>query len=255
MIVRHEKAELLLRIAFDMQATREGLTLEDIASGYGERRLSRRTAERLRDAIARLFPGHFEEVAPGRLPKRWRLRRSWLSGLGHADRDGLAALQRASELLRGQGEGPAAEALDRLQAQLRATQADSGWNGDEDVEALAVEEGIAVRVHAELGDPQILSALRRAIRQGRQVELRYRVGHNSSRQALRLHPYGLLFGSRHHLVGSVKPGGPPRLYALASIEAVSLLPDALAQPEDFVLKTYAAQPGAMIEASETAETA
>lgn len=252
--MRHEKAELLLRIAFDMQATREGLTLEDIASGYGERRLSRRTAERLRDAIGRLFPGHFEEVAPGRLPKRWRLRRSWLSGLGYAAADELAALERAITLLRSQNEAEAADALERLQAQLRATQADSGWSGDEDVETMALEEGIAARVNGELGDPQILSALRRAIRQGRQIELRYRAGQGGDRHVLRLHPYGLLFGGCHHLVAAAQAAGEPRLYALGAIEAVSLLSESLARSERFSLKAYAAHPEAMVEAVLPVET-
>src|SRR5262249_54216849 len=45
--VRYAKAETVLRLALDMQGTREGLTLEDIRDRYG---VSRRTAERMRDA-------------------------------------------------------------------------------------------------------------------------------------------------------------------------------------------------------------
>ena len=54
--VRYEKADTILRIALDMQGTAEGLSLEDIQRNYSDEPLSRRTAERLRDAIERVFP-------------------------------------------------------------------------------------------------------------------------------------------------------------------------------------------------------
>src|SRR5262245_12594108 len=54
--MRYEKAELVLRVAIDMQGLAYGLTLEDIRYNYTGEPLSRRTAERLRDAVERLFP-------------------------------------------------------------------------------------------------------------------------------------------------------------------------------------------------------
>jgi hypothetical protein len=77
--VRYEKAETILRIALDMQGTAEGLSLEDIQRKYSDKPLSRRTAERLRDAIERVFP-QMRQVNPGELPKRWRLPTGTVSG-------------------------------------------------------------------------------------------------------------------------------------------------------------------------------
>ena len=71
--MRHDKAELLLRLALDLQGTAEGLTLEDIRTRYSDKPLSRRTAERLRDAVERLMP-QMEQANPGEVPKRWRIR-------------------------------------------------------------------------------------------------------------------------------------------------------------------------------------
>ena len=48
-----EKLETLLRVALDMRGNAEGLSLADIGPDYG---VSRRTAERMRDAIERAFP-------------------------------------------------------------------------------------------------------------------------------------------------------------------------------------------------------
>ncbi len=55
-LVRYEKAETILRIALDMQGTAAGISLEDIERNYADTPLSRRTAERMRDAIGRVFP-------------------------------------------------------------------------------------------------------------------------------------------------------------------------------------------------------
>lgn len=46
--VRFEKLETLLRVALDMRGNAEGMSLTDIEREYG---VSRRTAERMRDAI------------------------------------------------------------------------------------------------------------------------------------------------------------------------------------------------------------
>ena len=67
--MRYEKAEAILRIALDMQGTAEGLSLDDIGCQHS---VSRRTAERLRDAVERVFP-QLLQANPGELPKRWRL--------------------------------------------------------------------------------------------------------------------------------------------------------------------------------------
>jgi hypothetical protein len=46
--MRYEKAETVLRVALDMQASALGLSLEEIQRNYSDKPLSRRTAERLR---------------------------------------------------------------------------------------------------------------------------------------------------------------------------------------------------------------
>ena len=51
--VRYEPSQRLLRLALKLAGTRTGLTLDEMA---GELGVGRRTAERLRDALAGLFP-------------------------------------------------------------------------------------------------------------------------------------------------------------------------------------------------------
>ncbi len=68
--VRFEKLETLLRVALDMRGNADGLSLAEIERDYA---VSRRTAERMRDAIERVFP-QMKQANPRELPKRWRIR-------------------------------------------------------------------------------------------------------------------------------------------------------------------------------------
>ncbi len=97
--MRYEKADTILRLALDMQGTPEGLSLEDIRKNYSDRPLSRRTAERLRDAVERVFP-QFEQANPGERPKRWRLPAGTTGGLATITVEELADLTTAVSILR-----------------------------------------------------------------------------------------------------------------------------------------------------------
>ena len=63
-MANYEKMYDLFDLAFAMQETSEGLSLEDIEQKYN---VSRRTAERMRNALMTYFP-QMEEVATGELP-------------------------------------------------------------------------------------------------------------------------------------------------------------------------------------------
>ena len=62
--MRYEKAETVLRVALDMQASALGLSLEDLQRNYSDKPLSRRTAERLRDAVERGWKGPLTSQEP-----------------------------------------------------------------------------------------------------------------------------------------------------------------------------------------------
>jgi hypothetical protein len=97
--LRYEKTETVLRIALDMQGSAQGISLEDIRTRYSDKPLSRRTAERLRDAVERVFP-QMEQANPGETPKRWRIRFGTVNGLLGLSADELAALGTATSLLK-----------------------------------------------------------------------------------------------------------------------------------------------------------
>lgn len=116
--MRYEKSETILRIALDMQGSTLGLSLEDIQRGYADRPLSRRTAERLRDAVERLFP-EIEQSNPGEVPKRWRLPGGAVGGLAKVTADELADLTTAISVLRREQVRNLERILSKIQALLK----------------------------------------------------------------------------------------------------------------------------------------
>ena len=117
--VRYEKADTILRIALDMQGTAEGLSLDDIQRNYADKPLSRRTAERLRDAIERVFP-QMQQANPGELPKRWRLPVGTVSGFASVSAEELADLAAGVSLLKRENMLVQAENAERAVSKLRA---------------------------------------------------------------------------------------------------------------------------------------
>ena len=75
--MRYEQAENLVSLALDMQAAYGGVSLADIESKYA---VSRRTAQRMRDSVMRIFGGADEVPTDERL-KRWRIPKGTLDRL------------------------------------------------------------------------------------------------------------------------------------------------------------------------------
>jgi predicted DNA-binding transcriptional regulator YafY len=240
--MRYEKAETVLRVALDMQASALGLSLEDLQRNYSDKPLSRRTAERLRDAVERLFP-HIEQANPGDVPKRWRLPGGTLNGLAGVTAAELADLGTAISLLRRENMDVQAENAERGIAKMRALVKRPVMNRIEpDLEALTEAEGVAMRpgprpkINAEF-----VSALREAIITRRKVRLHYAYRASGKRGYQVVHPYGFLYGNRHYLVAwsEIERVRDFRNFALSNIERVELLDRTFTRRRPFSLREYA----------------
>ena len=82
----------LFDLAMQMQSSGDGLSLNDIQNKYN---ISRRTAERMRDALLRYFP-QMEEVDTGERTKRWRIPQRTLNSLIAFSSDELTSLKTAT---------------------------------------------------------------------------------------------------------------------------------------------------------------
>jgi predicted DNA-binding transcriptional regulator YafY len=237
--MRYEKLEALLRVALDMRGTAEGLSLEDIQNGYG---VSRRTAERMRDAIERVFP-QMEQANPGELPKRWRIRPGVLGSMVGFSAEELAALATAANLARRDNLVEVSARLETLSVKLRSLiHPEAARRIGPDLEALTEAEGIALRPGPRQNiSADLLADLRHAIIACRKVCLHYRARGTGRLSRQLVCPYGFLYGNRHYLVAySLSDRARDyRLFSLANIEKAEITDAAFQRRKDFSLQKFA----------------
>jgi len=237
--VRFEKLETLLRVALDMRGTAEGLSLEDIQHSYG---VSRRTAERMRDAIERVFP-QMEQANPGEVPKRWRIRSGVLGNIIGFSVEELAALTTAINLARRENLQETASRLEIVSAKLRSLiQPQAARRIGPDLEILTEAEGTAMRPGPrQTVAPELLADLRHAIIACLRVRLHYRARGSGVLSRQLVCPYGLLYGNRHYLVAYSTSDRirDYRLFSLANIEKLEITDSPFQQRKSFSLRAFA----------------
>lgn len=237
--LRFEKLETLLRIALDMRGTAEGLSLDDIQQAHG---ISRRTAERLRDAIERIFP-QMEQANPGELPKRWRIPAGVLGGMVGFSAEELAALMTAANLARRDNLPEVSRRLETLAAKLKSLiHPQAARRIGPDLEALTEAEGIALRPGPrQTVSDDVLGDLRHAVISCRKVRLHYHARGTGRLSRQLVCPYGFLYGNRHYLVAySLSDRARDyRLFSLANIDKVEVLEASFERRKDFSLQEFA----------------
>ena len=237
--VRFEKLENLVRVALDMRGSAEGLSLADIERDYG---VSRRTAERMRDAVERAFP-QMEQANPGEVPKRWRIRADVLGNMIGFSVEELAALTTAANLARRDNLSDVSARLDTLAAKLKSLiRPEAVRRIGPDLEALTEAEGIALRPGPRQNiSADLLGDLRHAVIACRKVRLHYRARGTGRLSRQLVCPYGFLYGNRHYLVAySLSDRARDyRLFSLANIEKAEITGAAFQRRKDFSLQKFA----------------
>jgi predicted DNA-binding transcriptional regulator YafY len=239
--MRYEKLEALLSVALDMRSSAEGISLEEIQQSY---RVSRRTAERMRDAIERVFP-QMEQANPGEVPKRWRIRSGPIANLAGISTEELSALATAALLAKRDNVADLSARLETLSTKLKSLiRPDAARRIGPDLEALMEAEGIALRPGPRLTIPNsLLEELRHAILACRKVRIHYRARGTGKLSHQFVCPYGFLYGNRHYLVAySLGQGiSDYRLFSLANIEKLEVQETPFRRRKDFSLQRFAEQ--------------
>ena len=237
--MRYGNADRVLQLALDMQASRQGLTLSEIEGRY---KVGRRTAQRMRDAILRLYPQAEEVVDDERRP-RWRIPSSGTIARGQFNADEIADLEAAVRMLERDNQKQRARAVTGILRKLKASlKPEAARHLDPDIEVLLEAEGLAMRPGPRpLIRPEILDTIRLAIKQGRQIYLAYRSRNSGRATGRTLQPYGFLFGNRHYLVGMSpeRHPGDARLFTLANIQSVRITENPFRRDPDFSLQRFA----------------
>jgi predicted DNA-binding transcriptional regulator YafY len=239
MKMRYEKADNLLQLALDLQASRSGLSLQDIQQRYD---VGRRTAMRMRDAILRNFP-QTEEVATSEKVKRWRMPSGRLNRLIDFSVTELADLESAIALLKRENLPGQANSLWRLSNKLKALmRPDVARQVEPDLDALLEAEGLAMRPGPKpRTNRTVIEELRHAVMACHEVEIMYRNRSTNRINKRLVRPYGFLFGHRHYLVAfHLNPKAMDfTLFSMPNIEEVKDTGEMFERDEEFSLKEFA----------------
>ena len=236
--MRHEKAENLLRLICAMQESAQGVGLDDIMEMFD---VSRRTAERMRDAALRAYP-QIDEFVDDERRKRWRMPRVLSKQLLTATPEELADLSITAELVRAENRPQLADSLELVAAKLRAQlRPEQLRRLDPDIEALLEAEGVAMRPGPRpVVRDSALAAIREAIMGAEVLIIDYVPRSGRPPMTLEVHPYGILHGARHYLVARTGSRRPRfRLFALPNIMAARLAGRGFERLVDFDLSAYA----------------
>lgn len=236
--MRYERLTDLFRLAVRLQDV-GGLTIDEIREEFA---VSRRTAERMRRAVAQVF-GPLESVDWDDGKRHWRLPPNGLGGLIGVSADELVELETAAAALRRAGRDEGAVLLRDLAAKLRALLRPAAQRRLEpDLEALMLAEGLAMRPGPRPRlEPGLLATLREAIKGGRWIAFRYVSRMTGRRSRQRVQPHGLLYGRRAYLVGRKSDTGGMRYWVLANMREIALADEWFASDAGFDLKAFAQQ--------------
>ena len=114
-------------------------------------------------------------------------------------------------------------------------------------QAIAIDPG-------ERGSPDVLSALRQAVRERRQCRIEYLKPSESSAEARTIHPYSLLrSGSGWYAVGHCAARGDVRAFRVDRMLSATLLTDPFILPPDFDPDDWVANGGRVYRAEEETE--
>lgn len=226
-------------LALSMQGTREGLSLGDIQEKFS---VSRRTAERMRDAVERVFP-QMERANPDERIKRWRIPPGTTNSLISVGAEELAGLRNAIALLRRENIPEQAELLERLAQKIDAMiRPDTMRRVAPDYTALLEAEGLAMRPGPRTNVQEgVLEKLREAILACVKITLHY-LGRETGKLSRQIVcPYGFLYGNRHYLVAYSMGVRDYRLFSLSNIQRVEITEWPFERSDDFSLTEYARQ--------------
>ncbi len=234
--MRYEHVTEIVRLAIDLQGRPGGLTIAEIEERFS---VSRRTAERMRDAVEAAF-GPLETVDTDIGDRRihWRLQSRALHPLIQVSPEELADLEAAAN---GLGRGDLAKRVGGLVVKLRAaSRRHSPEEFDTALEALMEVEGLAMRAGPrESLEEGLLSLVREAVTTHHKLDFKYLSRGTGRRNRQRVWPYGVLYGNRAFLVGRTDRGNEPRLWRLGNISEARITDEAFERDPAFDLRRYA----------------
>lgn len=235
MTERMAKLDRLLALVHALSESIEGLTLDEMAERLG---VNRRTAERLRDVIARHFD--LDEVADDRR-KRFLIRDSLRRVYTRPTAAEVAALQAEADGRRLAGQTARADQLSALLAKVKgALDAREKRRIDPDLDALArLQRTMVTAGPIATVAPETITVVQGAILAGCCIEFHYATEERPEPRWRRVIPYGLVHGPLTYLLGKM-PGrnDQPVFYRLDRMTEPTLSETLGCPPDDWDIDAW-----------------
>ncbi|MFT3809667.1 MAG: WYL domain-containing protein [Micropepsaceae bacterium] len=235
--MRHDKAELLMRLALHLSDTRYGRTLDEMVEHLG---VGRRTVERMRDALRRVL----EVTHPDKSIPDWRRRfilKRLPAFLLFPQATELHELDLAIQSLRLAQQPERAAHLQSLRDRLTHALAPGQKSKIEtDAQALSESEAVIPTGPGPRSDPLLLDEIRHAVLSLKKIRFTYRPRRDVS-QRITVTPLGLLVGRRTQLIAIADGAAEPSQFRVDRLFKLVRLPDAAAHLDGFDIQDYAAR--------------
>lgn len=236
------KAADLLRVADMATSSFDGILLQDVTREFD---CDHRTAQRMMRAFEAAFP-QVDISEDDHRRRRWHMPRSdprWLQAQGIRDGE-LAALDMAEKRALRDGAYDDARYLRALRDRLLSAMPSSlARRTEADAEALLEAQGFVSRPGPRvITNTQLLGTLTEALRAPWELTISYRGAEEVWPRERRLHPYGVLLGTRQYLVARPVDGDAVmRRFRLDRIEHAEITSRSFARDPEFDLDVFAAQ--------------
>lgn len=235
--MRWEKSLELIELARELAISSEGLSLDDISNRF---KCSRRTAERMRNAIGLAYP-EMDEIIDGR-NKRFKIRtgldRLSISPLAEE----LAELETISKRLEEEGSNIQAKNIRKLNKKIKSSLRQAQLiKLEPDVEIQSFTEHYIVNAGPRPNISDVnFNLIRQAIKSGHTIRFDYDSPHTgiSSRE---ITPYGIIFYQFYYIIGSTKNKEAPSVWRFDRFSDIQITETISSPPPDFDLKKYYAQ--------------
>lgn len=224
--LRYSRVSDILSLLTLMQSRVLGITLTDIQN---ELNVSRRTAERLRDAILCIFT-QIDEIETDDREKHWGFTSGYLNEFITFAPDEIATLESIKETLKYKDKK---QTIETIITKLKAISRKNITNVEDAIEMILKTEGVAVSQKPNYKvNLEILETIRTAIKENRKIKVLYRDKNKT------LAPYGIIYGSNMHLIAMEGNSEHPYNYLIHKINKIELTRETF-DKGDFNIKEYA----------------
>ena len=223
---RYSRISDVLDLITLMQSRVLGITLTDIVE---ELHVSRRTAERLRDAIIDILP-QINEIETVGKEKHWGFTSGYMNEIINFTPEEIAILEGIKD-----GITPDfnKKTLESVITKLKAFSRKQITKVDDAIELIMKSEGTAVTQKPSYKiDVNVIDAIRQGIKENHKVRGKY----NGKDKVLA--PYGIIYGSNVYLIGVEGDWTNPYVYSLHKLSDIKLTNETF-DKGDFDIREYA----------------